>query len=191
MWGTTLSKQFTQTMMLPVGQTGEVGSASTSAHPREGLDHLVRAGTLRIGGRDEPGIWRPPPPPPPSEPGDGDTDDDARSRGFPTAGAPLGFANPAPHLKLEPPAKFDGRAASSASGWLIEMAHWVKLSRIPQDDLWDVIATRMTGGAATWINAKLRDAEVGGNQPWTDWNEFRKELLTQFEPLSKEEHACE
>ena len=94
-------------------------------------------------------------------------------------------------MKLEPPAKFDGRAASSASGWLIEMARWLKLSRIPQGDLWDVIATRMTGGAATWNNAKLRDAELSGGEPWADWNGFKRELLAQFESLSKEERARE
>ena len=69
------------------------------------------------------------------------------------------------------------------------MAHWLKLSRIPQADLWDVIATRIIGGAATWINAKLRDAELSGREPWADWNGFKRELLAQFEPLSKEERA--
>ena len=71
------------------------------------------------------------------------------------------------------------------------MARWVKLSRIPQGDLWDVIATPMTGGAATWINAKLRDAELGGSESWADWNGFKRELLAQFEPLSKEERVHE
>ena len=110
--------------MLPVVErTGDIGPTSTSTHPKSGSGHLESVGTMRIGGGDDPGFWRPPPPPP-SEPGDGDTgDDNARSRGFPVVGASLGFINPALHLKLEPPAKFDGRAASSALGWLMEMAH--------------------------------------------------------------------
>ena len=49
----------------------------------------------------------------------------------------------------------------------------------------------MTGGALTWINAKLRATTELGVQPWPTWQLIAKVLKAQFEPLSKEEHARE
>lgn len=63
--------------------------------------------------------------------------------------------------------------------------------RISQADLWDITATRMSSGALTWMNAKIRDAEDAGRPPWNDWAAFRHDVLAQFEPLSKEERARE
>ena len=49
----------------------------------------------------------------------------------------------------------------------------------------------MTGGALTWINAKLCTAKELDAQPWPTWPFFVKALKVQFEPLSKEDWARE
>ena len=47
----------------------------------------------------------------------------------------------------------------------------------------------MSGGALTWINARMSAAEELGVRPWVSWQAFEKALKAQFEPLSKEERA--
>ena len=75
--------------------------------------------------------------------------------------------------------------------WLTEMSYWIRLSKVPENDLWDVVATRITRGVLTMINAKLRTAKELGVQPWPTWQVFAKALKAQFEPLLKEERARE
>lgn len=63
--------------------------------------------------------------------------------------------------------------------------------RISEEDLWDITATRMSSGALTWMNARIRDAEIACRPPWNSWEDFRHDVLAQFEPLTKEERARE
>ncbi len=69
------------------------------------------------------------------------------------------------------------------------MSRWLRLSRVNDTDRWDVVATRMSGGAVTWMNWKLWEADRERTVPWTGWEEFCTELLAQFEPSSKQERA--
>ena len=39
-----------------------------------------------------------------------------------------------------------------ASTWLTEMSRWIRLSKVAESDLWDVVATCATGVALTWIS---------------------------------------
>ena len=71
------------------------------------------------------------------------------------------------------------------------MLPWICLSKVPKDDLWDVVATPMSRGAPTWIKARMSTAEDLGARPWGSWQAFEKALKEQFEPLLKEEHARE
>ena len=51
---------------------------------------------------------------------------------------------------LEAPKNFSGIKYPAATTWLTEMSHWIRLSKVPEDDLWDVVvATRMSMSALT------------------------------------------
>ena len=50
---------------------------------------------------------------------------------------------------LEAPRKFSGLKHPATRMWLTEMLCWIHLSKVPEDDLRDVVATRMSGGALT------------------------------------------
>ena len=45
----------------------------------------------------------------------------------------------------------------------------------------------MSGGALTWINARMSATEELGTRPWVSWQAFTMAPKAQFEPLSKEE----
>ena len=53
---------------------------------------------------------------------------------------------PFPLKNLEEPGKFSRIKHPTATTWLTEMSRWIRLSKVPEDDLWDVVATRMSGG---------------------------------------------
>ena len=53
---------------------------------------------------------------------------------------------------LKAPRKFLGQGKPATTTWLIEMQNWTRLSKVLESDLWDVMETRMIGGARTWIN---------------------------------------
>ena len=69
------------------------------------------------------------------------------------------------------------------------MHRWAWLTGIPHDYLYDAIATRMKGGAATWMNNQLQVAARNQRMPWATWAEFCDALRGQFEPISREERA--
>ena len=50
---------------------------------------------------------------------------------------------------LEGPGKFSGKGTPVAMTRLTEMSHEIRLSKVPNSDRWDVVATRMSGGALT------------------------------------------
>ena len=47
-----------------------------------------------------------------------------------------------------------------------KMSCWIRLSKVLESDLWDVVATGMTGGALTWMNGKFRVVKELHVQPW-------------------------
>ena len=49
-------------------------------------------------------------------------------------------------------------------------------SKVLEDDLWDVVAALMFGGALTWINARMSVADELGVRPWVSWQAFEKAL---------------
>ena len=71
------------------------------------------------------------------------------------------------------------------------MSHWIHLSKVLDSDLWDVVATMMSGGDLTWMDTKLNTIEQCGSTPWPEWQAFVTALKAQFEPLSREKRACE
>ena len=75
---------------------------------------------------------------------------------------------------LEAPSKFSGIKHPITTTWLTEISCWIHLSKVPEIDQWDVLATHMIGGALTLINAKLRVVEELGVQPWPTWQVFTK-----------------
>ena len=46
---------------------------------------------------------------------------------------------------LEAPGNFSGIKHPAATTWLIEMSHWIRLSKVLEDGLWDVVATWVSG----------------------------------------------
>lgn len=50
----------------------------------------------------------------------------------------------------------------------MEMSHWIHLSKVPDADLWDVVAARMARGVLTYINAKLRGETWSGTMAYMD-----------------------
>ena len=44
-----------------------------------------------------------------------------------------------------------------ATMWLLEMLHWIRLNKVPNDDLWDVVTTRMPGGVCCTNMDQLKD----------------------------------
>ena len=61
-------------------------------------------------------------------------------------------------MKLDPPEIFDGRDTPFVTPWLTAVHRWAWLTCIPQDYLYDAIATKRKGGAATWMNNPLQVA---------------------------------
>ena len=59
------------------------------------------------------------------------------------SGRPFTFRN------LEALGKFSGIKRPAVTAWLTEMSHWIRQSKVPKNDLWDVVATRMSGVALT------------------------------------------
>ena len=85
-------------------------------------------------------------------------------------------ARPFTLKNLEAPRKFSGIKHPVATTWLPKMSHWIHLSKVLEDDLWDVVAIRMSGGGHTWINARMSVAEELGVRPWVSWQAFEKAL---------------
>ena len=52
-------------------------------------------------------------------------------------------------MKLDPPEMFDGKTAPYAMQWLTAIQRWARLTGIPYDYLYEAVATRMKGDAAT------------------------------------------
>ena len=50
---------------------------------------------------------------------------------------------------IEAPGNFSGIKHPVATTWLTKMSCWICLSKALEDDLWDVVATRMSWGALT------------------------------------------
>ena len=79
----------------------------------------------------------------------------AESSARPTVTVPMttvgggGSGRPFTLKNLEAPGKFSGIKHPAATTWLTEMLHWICLSKVLEDDLWDVVATWMSGGALT------------------------------------------
>ena len=46
---------------------------------------------------------------------------------------------------LEAPGNFSGIKHLAMTTWLTQMLCWICLSKVPEDNLWDVVATRMSG----------------------------------------------
>ena len=53
----------------------------------------------------------------------------------------------------------------------------------------DSTASRLRGGALTWVESCIADAERRGQLAFRKWQEFRDAFLRQFEPLSAQETA--
>ena len=85
---------------------------------------------------------------------------------------------------LEAPGKFFGLKHPVATPWLTKMSYWICLSKVLEDDLWDVVATCMTGvhlprlmQSCMWRTNWEFDHGLHGK--------FCKALKAQFEPVSK------
>ena len=72
-----------------------------------------------------------------------------------SAGMPLGIGQ----LKLEGPARYFGGQKPSVQAWLVEVERWMHLMRYPLADRVDIVATRLDGGASTWIEHELQRAQ--------------------------------
>ena len=77
---------------------------------------------------------------------------------------------------LEASGKFPGIKHPVTTTWLTEMSCWIHLSKVLKDDLWDVVATRMSRNALTWINARMSATDELGVRPWVSWKTFEKAL---------------
>ena len=60
-----------------------------------------------------------------------------------------GSERPCTLKNLAAPGMFFGIKQLAATPLLTTMSQWILLSKVPESDLWDVVATRMTGGALT------------------------------------------
>ena len=105
-------------------------------------------------------------------------------------GAAFTPPNPIPKVKVDAPDKFDGRPTKvKPSVWLTEVERWLRLCQIPWEAMVDSTASRLRGGALTWVNSRIADAERRGQPAFRNWQEFRDAFLRQFEPLSAQETA--
>ena len=95
----------------------------------------------------------------------------------------------APKVRVDPPEKFDGRGKIKASTWMTEVERWMRLSKIPWEVQVDATASRLKGGALTWLNSQVHEAAIRGQSPYANWAAFRAAFLRQFEPMSAEEVA--
>ena len=96
--------------------------------------------------------------------------------------------NPIPKIKMDALDKFDGRPTKvKPSVWLTKVERWLRLCQIPWEAMVDSTVSRLTGGALTWVNSRIADAERRYQQAFRNWQEFRDAFLRQFEPLSAQE----
>ena len=51
--------------------------------------------------------------------------------------------------ELRAPQKPFRKGKPVVTTWLTEMSHWIRMSKVLESDLWDVMAIRMSGGALT------------------------------------------
>ena len=49
-------------------------------------------------------------------------------------------ARPFTLKNLEAPGRFSGIKHPIVTTWLTEMSHWIRLSKVPEDGFWDVVA---------------------------------------------------
>ncbi len=92
-------------------------------------------------------------------------------------------------MKIDAPETYDGRTANATTPWLIAVRRWLDLTAVPREIWYDVVATRMRGGAATWINLELEEAKGKGKLPWQRWSQFKAALIARFEPVNREERS--
>ena len=105
-------------------------------------------------------------------------------------GAAVAPPNRIPHIKLDAPGKSDDRPIKvKPSVCLTKVERWLCLCQIPWEAMVDSIASRLRGGALTWVNSHIADAERRGHPTFRNWQEFRDAFLRQFEPLSAQETA--
>ena len=91
---------------------------------------------------------------------------------------------------MDAPDKFHGRPTKvKPSVWLTEVGRWLRLCQIPLEAIVDLTASCLRGGALTWVNSRIADAERRGQLAFRNWQEFRDAFLRQFEPLSAQETA--
>ena len=70
------------------------------------------------------------------------------------------------------------------------MSRWIRLSKVLEDDLWDVVVTHIDWECTNLDQCKDECvAKDLGVRPWVSWQAFEKALKSQFEPLS-EGGAC-
>ena len=56
---------------------------------------------------------------------------------------------------MEMPEKYTGSRTPAVSGWLTKMERYFRLMKYPTDIWVDVIATRITDAAQTWLDKEL------------------------------------
>ena len=67
-------------------------------------------------------------------------------------------------LKVADPDKINGKKPK-LSIWLTDMARWIRLTGIPNDRLWDYVATRVEGAASIWVNSRIKKAQTARRMP--------------------------
>ena len=105
-------------------------------------------------------------------------------------GAAVTPPNPITKVKVDASDNFDARPTKvKPFVWLTEVERWLCICRIPWEAMVDSTALRLRGGALTWVNNHIADAERRGQPAFRNWQEFRDAFLRQFEPLSAQETA--
>ena len=58
--------------------------------------------------------------------------------------------------KLDTPPRYNGNRRPGPRPWLAAMERYMRLTRIPQRDWFDVLAMRVDGAASAWVNATFQ-----------------------------------
>ena len=60
---------------------------------------------------------------------------------------------------------------------------------MPCVQCYEVVATRMCGGASMWMNTELQRAYERSCLPWVIWATLKEVVCARFEPINREERV--
>ena len=91
------------------------------------------------------------------------------------------------HVKLEPPAKFIGKALPTVWDWVEETHNSLELSPCTPDQWIAITGTRLEKGGSSWFHEKKANILENGRVNWQDWGAFAHKIIANFSLIMDEE----